>query len=224
MVKSLFIRRYQILAVVSSFIIVLLVICFVSPSWRTIETGDAKMISHFHSPFRYDTSLYNCNHANKTFKLYIGPLWRCLSTKINGKQSSSPHGCSINDESFDYVLILIGIGSFVLFTLISICIQSGCFTNSMTIVRLCTSFTLELAALSLLYGLFHVQKVIGPLHGWASIGFFLGIICIIIICVLEWDDYFRDFYRKHCAMEEINTNDRVNVWVSGTIRTELDES
>jgi hypothetical protein len=226
MAKSLsllFIRRYQILAIFCSLIIAVLLICLDSSSWRTIETNDTKLLSQFYSPFQYEPSRYYFNNQNKTFKLNIGPLWRCLNTKINGKQMIFIRECIINNDSFDYIIISIGIGTFILFTIISIFIINGCLTYPIGIIRLCMSFILELATLWLIYGFFHIQKVFGPLYGWASIGFFIGIICVIIICVLEWDDYFRDVYKTNCSTIEIDRNQRLNAWVSGTINTEIDQ-
>ncbi|UJR32985.1 hypothetical protein I4U23_020447 [Adineta vaga] len=220
--SPLFIRRYQILAVISLLINALLLICLDSSSWRSIETNDTKVISHFYSPFQYDSSRYNCHNENKTFKLHVGPLWRCLTTKINGKQMPTSRECSINDESFDYIILFIGIGTFILFTIISFCIINGCLINYIGTIRLCMSFILELVTLWLLYGLFHIQKVLGPLFGWGSIGFFIGIINVIIICVLEWDDYFRDFYRQNCSMMEVDNTQRLQAWVSDTIHREID--
>jgi len=221
--SPLFIRRYQILTVFSSLIIALLLICLDSSSWRTIEITDKKLLGHFYSPFQYDSSRYYFNNENKTFKLNVGPLWRCLTTKINGKQRIISRECIINNDSFDYIIISIGIGTFILFIIISICIISGCLTYKIGIIRLCMSFILELATLWLIYGFFYIQKVLGPLYGWASIGFFIGIICVIIICVLEWDDYFRDVYKTNCSKIEIDRNQRLNAWVSGTIHTEIDQ-
>jgi hypothetical protein len=85
------------------------------------------------------------------------------------------------------------------------------------------SFILELAALWLIYGFFHIQRVLGPLYGWASIGFFIGIINVIVICVLEWDAYFRDVYITNCCTTEINKNETLNAWVSETIHTDIDQ-
>jgi hypothetical protein len=194
-----------------------------SSSWRTIETNDTKLLSQFYSPFQHDPLRYDSNNGHKVSKLNIGPLWRCLTTKIDGKQIIINRECTMNNDSFDYVIISIGIGTFILFTIISICIISGCLTYRIGIIRLCMSFILELAALWLIYGFFHIQKILGPLYGWASIGFFIGIISVIIICVLEWDDYFRDVYKTNCSTMEIDRNQRLNAWVSGTIHTEIDQ-
>jgi hypothetical protein len=131
--------------------------------------------------------------------------------------------CTINHDSFDYVIISIGIGTFFIYTIISICMISGCLISPIGIIRLCSSFILELATLWLIYGFFHIQKVLGPLYGWASIGFFLGMIGVIIICVFEWDDYFRDVYQRNCSTIEIDRNQRLNAWVSGNIHREIDQ-
>jgi hypothetical protein len=221
--SPLFLRRYQILTVFSSLILALLLICLDASSWRIIETNDTKLLSQFYSPFQRDSSRYYFNNGNKTFKLHVGPLWRCLTTKLNSKPMIISKECTINNDSFDYIIISIGIGTFILFTIISICIISGCLIYYIGIIRLCMSFTLELATLWLIYGFFHIQKVLGPLYGWASIGFFIGIISVIIICVLEWDDYFRDIYKTNCSKMEIDNDQRLNTWVSGTIHTEMDQ-
>ncbi|CAF0830840.1 unnamed protein product [Adineta steineri] len=219
-----FIRRYQILTIFSSLIIALLLICLDASSWRIIETNDKKLLAQFYSPFQYDSSRYSSNTGNKTFKLHVGPLWRCLTTTINGKQIFISQECTINNDSFDYIIISIGIGTFILYTISSICIISGCLKYYIDIIRLCMSFILELATLWLIYGFFHIQKVLGPLYGWASIGFFIGIINVIIICVLEWDDYFRDVYKKNCSSMEIDANQKVTAWISNISPTEIDPS
>lgn len=190
------IRRYQILAVVCSLILAVLLICLDASSWRTIETHDRKRLVQFYSPLQDDPSRYALSNENRTFTLDIGPLWRCLAIKINGKQISRE--CTINNDSFDYVIIAIGVGTFVLFTVVSLCITSGCLTSRIGVIRLSMSFILELATLWLIYGFFHIQKVLGPLYGFASIGFFVGMISVIVICALEWDDYFRDVYQTNC--------------------------
>jgi hypothetical protein len=218
--SPLFIRRYQILTVFCSLITGILLICLDASSWRTIKTNDTQLLAQFYSPFQHDLSR---NNGNKTFQLDIGPLWRCLTTKINVKPLIIDRECTINNDSFDYVIISIGIGTFVLFTIISICIISGCLIYKIGLIRLSMSFILELATLWLIYGFFHIQKVLGPLYGWASIGFFIGIISVIIICVIEWDDYFRDIYQTKCSPMEIDRNQRLNAWVSGTIHTETDQ-
>ena len=220
---SVFIRRYQILTVFCSLIITLLLISFDASSWRIIETNNIKLLSEFYSPLQHDHSRYSHNNENKTFQLNIGPLWRCLTIKINNKPLIINRECTINNDSFDYVIISIGIGTFILFTIISICLISRCLTYRIRIIRLCMSFIVELATLWLIYGFFHIQKVLGPLNGWASIGFFIGIICVIIICVLEWDDYFRDIYKTNRSLTEIDKNQRINMWVSGTVDTDIDQ-
>lgn len=217
-----FIRRYRILAGFCSLIITLLLICLDASSWRSIETNDTKVLTHFYSPFQHDLSRSYINNGNKTFQLHVGPLWRCLTTKINGKSMIISKECTINNDSFDYIIISIGIGTFILFTIISICIISGCLIYCIEIIRLCMVFILELAALWLIYGFFHIQKVLGPLYGWASIGYFIGIISVIIICVVEWDDYFRDVFKTNCSRKEIDHNQRLNAWVRDTIRTDVD--
>jgi hypothetical protein len=218
--SRLFIRRYQILTVFCSLVIAILLICLDSSSWRTIETNDIKLLSHLYSPFQHGLSRYTFNNENKTFKLNVGPLWRCLTTKFNGIITKE---CTINTDSFDYIIISIGIGAFIFYTIISICIISQCLTYRIKILRLCMSFILELAALWLIYGFFHIQRVLGPLYGWASIGFFIGIINVIVICVLEWDAYFRDVYITNCCTTEINKNETLNAWVSETIHTDIDQ-
>lgn len=221
--SPLFIRRYQILTGFCSLIIAILLICLDSSSWRTIKTNDIKVLTQFYSPFQHEPSRYYFNNGNKTFILDVGPLWRCLTTKMNGRKMIINRECMINNDSFDYVIISIGIGTFILFIIISICIISGCLTYKIAIIRLCMSFILELATLWLIYGFFHIQKVLGPLYGWGSIGFFIGIISVIIICVLEWDDYFRDVYKTNCSTIERDKNQRLNAWVSGTIHTDIDQ-
>jgi hypothetical protein len=86
----------------------------------------------------------------------------------------------------------------------------------MKIIRLCMSFTLELATL----WFFHIQKVLGPLNRWASIGFYIGMISVVIICVLEWNRYF---YKTNCSMMKINQNERLNTWISETSEIEIDQ-
>jgi hypothetical protein len=219
--SPLFIRRYQILTVFCSLITATLLTCLDSSSWRTIETNDTKIIGHYYSPFQHDSSRSTFNNGHKKFKLNVGPLWTCLTTKINGKQIVISRECTINNDSFDYTIISIGIGTFILFTIISISIICGCLTYKIAIIRLIMSFILELSTLWLIYGFFHVQKAFGPLYGWASIGFFIGIISVIIICVLEWDDYFREVCKTNCNSIDTRKEQRLNAWISDTIHTEL---
>jgi hypothetical protein len=97
MVKSLsssFTRRYQILTIFCSLIIATLLTCLDASSWRTIETNDLELLAHFYSPFQHDASRYSSNKENETFTLNVGPLWRCLTTKINGKSMIINTECS----------------------------------------------------------------------------------------------------------------------------------
>ena len=197
-------RRYRILSVFCVLILVLLLSCLNSSSWRTIETVDIKRLTQFYPPLQYTPSA--CL-ANRTFQLQIGPLWRCLT--IVTRQ------CTVNDDSFDYTILCIGLVSFTCYTVLSMSLIScECFTSSLPIVRLFMSFILELATLWLVYGLFHVQRAFGPLHGWASIGFSVGTISVLVICVLEWDDYFRHVCNAPVSTIDRDKEQRLNVWLS----------
>ena len=212
-------RRYRILSILCVLILVLLLSCLNSSSWRTIETADVKRVTQFYPPLHYHPLACVANRLNRTFQLQIGPLWRCLTIVRSGdKQAIVARQCTANEDSFDYTILCIGLISFICYTLLSISLISyECCTFSLNIVRLCMSFILELATLWLVYGVFHVQRAFGPLHGWASIGFSIGMLSVLIVCVLEWDDYFRHVCNAPASTIDGNKQQRLNVWLS-TIR------
>jgi hypothetical protein len=206
-------RRYQIVSILSVCIVCLLLSCLNAASWRTIESKDRQILARFYLPLRYDLLRSFSHDNNRTFQLSIGPLWRCLTTPLtHDVQTIVIRECTVNNDSFDYGLIAIGIGTLIVFTTLSLSlINSNCLSSHQLMIRLLMSFILELASLWLLYGFFHVQRIFGPLYGWASIGYFVGTIGVIIICVLEWDDYFRDLCRDDRSTDDRTREQIINI-------------
>ena len=214
-VGPLFIRRYQILTVICGLILALLLVCLDASYWRTIETSETKLLLPFYLPLRHDSlrTQFKKNES-RTFQLNIGPLWRCLTTRIPAKDILIHRECTVNDEDHSIILLFpSALEHFLSSQLFLFRWLADGVTIQIKLVRLLMSFTLELASLWLIYGFFSYSKkspvpcMVGhPLDSSLDYSVFL------IVCVLEWDDYFREIYRTSCSSTEADRNERVNVW------------
>ena len=177
-----------------------LTLCLLSSRWGLIDVNKTQIC------FKPLLNQYNISHHHHQ-NLHAGPLF---STSISRKDPTPSHFSSDHAKT-ECILLITGIGliilSAIILSTIEFCLKKSQSNRYHLWLHLLNVFFLTASLILLIIGFHLLQHIIKqPLNGAAALGFFLGILIIVILATHSamtfWLHYQND---SHLTNEKVIT-------------------
>jgi hypothetical protein len=151
-----------------------LILCLVSPRWRLIDVNDSQIC--------FKNFLVQFNTSSNHRYLHVGPLY---SSRIV-KGDNIPEHFTLNHAKTETALIITGIVLIIISAItlssLELCSTKSFFNRYRIWFHLVNVILLTISLILLIVGFYSLQHTIQqPLNGGAALGFFLGILFIVML-------------------------------------------
>jgi magnesium-transporting ATPase (P-type) len=183
-----------------------LTLCLVSPQWRLIDVNNSQ-ICFKNLLKKYDVSATHYEYLN------IGPLFSSRIPKMDNirqdlslritKMDNMPEHFSSNHTQTEKALLITGIVliiiSAITLSIIEFCSNKSRFDQYHIWLHLINVILLTISLILLIIGFYSLQHTLKhPLNGVAALGFFIGILFIVMLithsAIMFWTHRNRDMY------------------------------
>ena len=168
-----------------------LILCLVSSRWGSIEVHDSQIC--------FKNILMRTNTSSLRHEyLHVGPVY---STRIS-KVDKAPHHFFSDYAKPEIALLITGIAliiiSAVILSSIEFCSSKTFFIRNRIWLHLINVILLTCSLVILIVGFYSLQHVLKqPLNGAAALGFFIGILFIVMIATHSAITVWNDAWNMH---------------------------
>jgi hypothetical protein len=168
-----------------------LILCLVSPRWRSINVNDSQIcLKNLLARFNTSTSHHQY--------LHVGPLFSSRIVKVNNTPEHFPSDHAKDETALLITGVVIIIISAITLSVIEFCSSKPIFNRYRIWLHLINVILLTISLIILIVGFYSFQHILKqPLNGSAALGFFIGILFIVMLATHSattfWNDA-RDMY------------------------------
>ena len=168
-----------------------LTICLLSSRWHFIDVNNNQIC------FKPFLSRYNTSAAQHKY-LHVGPIYSTHVSKVD----NTPHHFTSNHTTMESSFLITGvvliIVSAVTLSLIEFCSDKSGFKRYHMWLHLINVILLTLSLILLIVGFYFLQYMLKqPLNDAGALGFFIGILFIVMLATHSGISFWRDYQETY---------------------------
>jgi len=162
-----------------------LTLCLVSPRWRLIDVNNSQTC------FKNLLAKYNTTSTHHQY-LHVGPLFSSRIAKIDNIPQHFPSDHTRTETALLITGVVLIIISAVTLSSIEFCSNKSGFNRYRVWLHLINVILLTISLVLLIVGFYSLQHILKqPLNGTAALGFFIGILFIVMLATHSAITFWR---------------------------------